>query len=82
MLFGWVFGAIALFFMWLPTELMSSFVTPAVLAQISLAYAVGVTNKAVRRSRSPILAVPGCMWRRVDGGSAAVHCVFGRCSLI
>ena len=76
MLFGWVFGAIALFFMWLPTELMSSFVTPAVLAQISLAYAVGVTNKAVRRSRSPIVAAPGCMWRRVWTGAQSPSIVY------
>ena len=39
-LFGYQ-GAIAVALMWLPTEIMTRVVTPHVLAQLSLAYAIG-----------------------------------------
>ena len=46
-LWGWWPGLLVLALMWLPTELMTVLVTPHVLAQLSLAYAVGVKNKQV-----------------------------------
>eukprot|EP00964_Phaeocystis_antarctica_P028521 scaffold16089_cov54-Phaeocystis_antarctica.AAC.4 len=46
-LFGYTQGVIAVVLMWLPTELMTRLVTPHVLAQLSLAYAIGVRNKSV-----------------------------------
>jgi hypothetical protein len=46
-LFDWWPGLLVLVLTWLPTELMTFFVTPTVLAQLSLAYAIGVKNKEV-----------------------------------
>ena len=46
-LWDWWPGLLVLVLMWLPTELMTFFVTPHVLAQLSLAYAIGVKNKEV-----------------------------------
>ena len=42
--FGWVEGLIVLALIWLPTELMTYFVTPPLLACISIAYAIGVKD--------------------------------------
>jgi len=47
MLFGFAFGSIVVILMWLPTELMTAFVTPRLLAQISLSNAFATPRKAV-----------------------------------
>ena len=46
-LYGMEWGVVMIVLMWLPTEVMTRIVTPHVLAQLALAYAIGVRNKEV-----------------------------------
>ena len=58
-LFGLHYGLVILALTWLPTELMTRVVTPHVLAQLSLAYAIGVKNKEVLDEMSELATAEG-----------------------